>query len=120
MAVTDGSWGWVHWVFELGLLMAICCVSESLRLILGEGFSVAKFEVNGFLVCWLSDSKWVERIRRWVVDLMWVTTMVVDRCERKGEREREIIFFNIVYEQYLTSSSMVLFIDNLLRRLMRD
>lgn len=36
------------------------------------------------------------------------------------EREREIIFFNIVYEQYLTSSSMVLFIDNLLRRLMRD
>lgn len=48
MAVTDGSWGWVHWVFELGLLMAICCVSESLRLILGEGFSVAKFEVNGF------------------------------------------------------------------------
>lgn len=36
--------------------MAICCVSESLRLILGEGFSVAIFEFNGFfglLVVWV-------------------------------------------------------------------
>lgn len=48
MAMLDGSWGWVHWVFELGLLMAIYCVSESLRLILGEGFSVAIFEVSVF------------------------------------------------------------------------
>ena len=75
-----------------------------------------------FLVCWLSESKWVERIRWWVVDLMWVTTLVVDRREREREIKNIYIyfFFNISDEQYITTSSVVPFIANLLRRLMGD
>lgn len=41
--------------------MAICCDSESLRLILSEGFGVAIFEDDFFF--FLFDLNWVEQIK---------------------------------------------------------
>ena len=73
----------------------ICCDSESLRLILGEGFGVAIFEVDFFLVVWLELGGADQMVGWWwqiwggLLPLWWIRWESVGVREKRLEREGE-------------------------------